>query len=219
MSPDHIILNFYDALSFYLFLWDCNIICCHLSDIYKLHWDCSSHQEEKQWSEAVFLHLHMSTLCEGPPLLLLLATIFFHDKLTNSLQSNYIFYTISQFRVLRRMLYLRASGARTKHVMAFCCKTQVGWHEKILTELSWENNWKLGGSIKHILCWNWRTHFVSVIYLTCCVYLTIGKKAYTCQKCSVSRDEEEIKKMRSEILLFSDKASSFLSSGSILVYD
>ncbi|CAD6206318.1 unnamed protein product [Miscanthus lutarioriparius] len=46
-----------------------------------------------------------------------------------------------------------------------------------------------------------------------------GKKDYTCQKCSVSRDEEEIKKMRSEILQLSDKASSFPSSGSILVYD
>ncbi|KAJ1293970.1 hypothetical protein BS78_01G111000 [Paspalum vaginatum] len=40
-----------------------------------------------------------------------------------------------------------------------------------------------------------------------------GKKAYTCQKCGVSRDEEEVKKMRSEILLLSDKASSFRSSG------
>jgi SET and MYND domain-containing protein len=52
-----------------------------------------------------------------------------------------------------------------------------------------------------------------------CLSDSIGKKAYTCQKCSVSRDEEEIKKMRSEILQLSDKASSFLSSGSILVYD
>ncbi|WVZ60218.1 hypothetical protein U9M48_010269 [Paspalum notatum var. saurae] len=40
-----------------------------------------------------------------------------------------------------------------------------------------------------------------------------GKKAYTCQKCGVSRDDEEVKKMRSEILLLSDKASSFRSSG------
>jgi len=44
-----------------------------------------------------------------------------------------------------------------------------------------------------------------------------GKKAYTCQKCGASRDVEEIKNMRSEILQLSDKASSFLSSGSILV--
>ncbi|KAL6909510.1 hypothetical protein ACP4OV_001791 [Aristida adscensionis] len=41
-----------------------------------------------------------------------------------------------------------------------------------------------------------------------------GEKAYKCQKCSVSRDEEEIEKMRSEIATLSDKASSFLSSGS-----
>ncbi|AQK63621.1 Histone-lysine N-methyltransferase ASHR1 [Zea mays] len=40
-----------------------------------------------------------------------------------------------------------------------------------------------------------------------------GKKAYTCQKCGASRDVEEIKNMRSEILQLSDKASSFLSSG------
>ncbi|XP_062214848.1 histone-lysine N-methyltransferase ASHR1 isoform X2 [Phragmites australis] len=40
-----------------------------------------------------------------------------------------------------------------------------------------------------------------------------GKRAYTCQKCSISRDEEEVKRMRSEILMLSDKASSFLSSG------
>ncbi|CAN6303777.1 unnamed protein product [Urochloa humidicola] len=40
-----------------------------------------------------------------------------------------------------------------------------------------------------------------------------GKKAYTCQKCSISRDEEEVTKMTREILLLSDKASSFLSSG------
>ncbi|KAK3149596.1 hypothetical protein QOZ80_3AG0219600 [Eleusine coracana subsp. coracana] len=40
-----------------------------------------------------------------------------------------------------------------------------------------------------------------------------GKNAYTCQKCSSSRDEEEVKRMTSEILLLSDKASSFLSSG------
>ncbi|AQK63624.1 Histone-lysine N-methyltransferase ASHR1 [Zea mays] len=45
-----------------------------------------------------------------------------------------------------------------------------------------------------------------------------GKKAYTCQKCGASRDVEEIKNMRSEILQLSDKASSFLSSGSILIY-
>ncbi|OEL14493.1 Histone-lysine N-methyltransferase ASHR1 [Dichanthelium oligosanthes] len=45
-----------------------------------------------------------------------------------------------------------------------------------------------------------------------------GEKAYTCQKCSISRDEEEVKKMTREILLLSDKASSFLSSGSILIY-
>ncbi|XP_048569279.1 histone-lysine N-methyltransferase ASHR1-like [Triticum urartu] len=45
-----------------------------------------------------------------------------------------------------------------------------------------------------------------------------GKKAYACQKCSISRDEEEVKKVSSEILLLSDKASSFLSSGSILRY-
>ncbi|KAF7095221.1 hypothetical protein CFC21_097442 [Triticum aestivum] len=40
-----------------------------------------------------------------------------------------------------------------------------------------------------------------------------GKKAYACQKCSISRDEEEVKKVSSEILLLSDKASSLLSSG------
>ncbi|CAL4935494.1 unnamed protein product [Urochloa decumbens] len=40
-----------------------------------------------------------------------------------------------------------------------------------------------------------------------------GEKAYTCQKCSISRYEEEVKKMTREILLLSDKASSFLSSG------
>lgn len=40
-----------------------------------------------------------------------------------------------------------------------------------------------------------------------------GKKAYACQKCSISRDGEEVKKMTSEILLLSEKASSFLSSG------
>ncbi|CAN6292193.1 unnamed protein product [Urochloa humidicola] len=40
-----------------------------------------------------------------------------------------------------------------------------------------------------------------------------GEKAYTCQKCSISRDEEEVKRMAREILLLSDKASSFLSSG------
>ncbi|CAN6298103.1 unnamed protein product [Urochloa humidicola] len=40
-----------------------------------------------------------------------------------------------------------------------------------------------------------------------------GKKAYTCQKCSISRDEEEVTKMTREIPLLSDKASSFLSSG------
>jgi [histone H3]-lysine4/36 N-trimethyltransferase SMYD len=50
-----------------------------------------------------------------------------------------------------------------------------------------------------------------------CLSDTIGKKAYTCQKCGASRDVEEINKMRSEILQLSDKASSFLSSGSILV--
>ncbi|KAL5209790.1 hypothetical protein ABZP36_005413 [Zizania latifolia] len=38
-------------------------------------------------------------------------------------------------------------------------------------------------------------------------------KAYTCQKCSISRDEKELKKMASEVLLLSDKASSILSSG------
>ncbi|KAG8062260.1 hypothetical protein GUJ93_ZPchr0003g16474 [Zizania palustris] len=37
--------------------------------------------------------------------------------------------------------------------------------------------------------------------------------AYTCQKCSISRDGEELKKMASEVLLLSDKASSFASSG------
>ncbi|KAL6637067.1 hypothetical protein ACP70R_024639 [Stipagrostis hirtigluma subsp. patula] len=41
-----------------------------------------------------------------------------------------------------------------------------------------------------------------------------GEKTYTCQKCSISRDDEEMKKMRSEIQMLSDKASSFLSSGS-----
>ncbi|CAN6281733.1 unnamed protein product [Urochloa humidicola] len=40
-----------------------------------------------------------------------------------------------------------------------------------------------------------------------------GEKAYTCQKCSISRDEEEVKRMAREILLLSDKASLFLSSG------
>jgi [histone H3]-lysine4/36 N-trimethyltransferase SMYD len=50
-----------------------------------------------------------------------------------------------------------------------------------------------------------------------CLSDTIGKKAYTCQKCGASRDVEEIKNMRSKILQLSDKASSFLSSGSILV--
>lgn len=40
-----------------------------------------------------------------------------------------------------------------------------------------------------------------------------GKKAYTCQKCSMCRDGEEVKKLSSEILLLSDKASSFVSSG------
>jgi len=44
-----------------------------------------------------------------------------------------------------------------------------------------------------------------------------GEKAYTCQKCSISRDEEEVKKMTREIVLLSDKASSLLKSGSILV--
>ncbi|RLN17749.1 histone-lysine N-methyltransferase ASHR1 [Panicum miliaceum] len=41
-----------------------------------------------------------------------------------------------------------------------------------------------------------------------------GEKAYTCQKCSISRDEEEVKKTTREIVLLSDKASSLLSSGS-----
>ncbi|TKV91821.1 hypothetical protein SEVIR_9G123000v4 [Setaria viridis] len=40
-----------------------------------------------------------------------------------------------------------------------------------------------------------------------------GGRSYTCQKCSISRDEEEIKKMTREILLLSDKASSFVSLG------
>jgi Zn-finger protein len=49
-----------------------------------------------------------------------------------------------------------------------------------------------------------------------CVSDSIGEKGYTCQKCGISRDEEEVKKMTREILLLSDKASSFVSSGSIL---
>lgn len=63
--------------------------------------------------------------------------------------------------------------------------------------------------------------FVSVILnLIFCINLTfVGEKAYKCQKCSVSRDEGEIEKMRSEIATLSDKASSFLSSGSILFHD
>ena len=54
---------------------------------------------------------------------------------------------------------------------------------------------------------------------SCILYVSdsIGEKAYTCQKCSISRDEEEVKKMTREIVLLSDKASSLLSSGSILV--
>lgn len=40
-----------------------------------------------------------------------------------------------------------------------------------------------------------------------------GKKAYTCQKCGICRDGEEVKKVSSQILLLSDKASSLLSSG------
>ncbi|CAM0875243.1 unnamed protein product [Alopecurus aequalis] len=40
-----------------------------------------------------------------------------------------------------------------------------------------------------------------------------GRKAYTCQKCGICRDGEEVKKVSSEIQLLSDKASSLLSSG------
>lgn len=67
--------------------------------------------------------------------------------------------------------------------------------------------------LENSFCWTGH------LYCMLCLSDSIGKKAYPCQKCSVSRDEEEIKKMRSEILLLLDKASSFLSSGSILVYD
>ena len=45
---------------------------------------------------------------------------------------------------------------------------------------------------------------------------SLGKKAYTCRKCGIYRDGEEVKKVSREILLLSDKASSLLSSGSIL---
>ena len=61
--------------------------------------------------------------------------------------------------------------------------------------------------------------FCFIDHKSCILYVSdsIGEKAYTCQKCSISRDEEEVKKMTREIVLLSDKASSLLSSGSILV--
>lgn len=40
-----------------------------------------------------------------------------------------------------------------------------------------------------------------------------GNKGYTCQKCSTSRDGEELQKMASDVLLLSDKVSSLVSSG------
>lgn len=47
---------------------------------------------------------------------------------------------------------------------------------------------------------------------------SVGNKGYTCQKCSTSRDGEELQKMASDVLLLSDKVSSLVSSGSILFH-
>lgn len=44
------------------------------------------------------------------------------------------------------------------------------------------------------------------------------KKSFTCQQCGLARDQEEIKMTASEVERLSEKASSILSSGSILQF-
>lgn len=47
--------------------------------------------------------------------------------------------------------------------------------------------------------------------------LYADKKAFLCQQCGLARDQQEIKKIASEVAELSEKASSILSSGSILI--
>lgn len=159
MCPDHIILKLHAALSFYPFpfpllsFWLMLVlyltICCHLSGIYKLHWDCSSHQEETQWSEAVLLHLHMSTLCQG---------FFFLPSFLSIIFLKPLSWQIDQFLTIKLYLLYNFSmqGSEEDALLeGFRCKNQAcdgfllpdsGWlpvRRKILIEWLWRNSWKL----------------------------------------------------------------------------
>lgn len=47
--------------------------------------------------------------------------------------------------------------------------------------------------------------------------LYADKKAFRCQQCGLVRDKQEIKKIASEVEQLLEKASTILSSGSILI--
>lgn len=47
--------------------------------------------------------------------------------------------------------------------------------------------------------------------------LYADKKAFVCQQCGLTRDQQQIKKIASEVAELSEKASTVLSSGSILI--
>lgn len=105
-----------------------------------------------------------------------------------------------QMRSFRMMLSLKATDVKTRNAMVFCFLTQVNFQQwpACLTYLK--------DNLFHLSLTHW---------ISCCVFLA-EEKVLTCQQCGLARDEEEAKKMSSEIARLLDKASTVFSAGNIL---